>query len=152
MKAIKDVIHIEDTEGGQIVPASGVWWWAGFVTLGVFDDMSQITSSPLWRRANEVALGQLTLMLIAFLATLAICLWWYSRSKLLHRRPALPQLFGFLLFGLGTVAPNAAAKYVVFWAVRDVVVPSSLRVGIGGAAMIAIAYFLVFRRRIRVGL
>jgi hypothetical protein len=54
-------VNVEDTAGGPI-PAKGVWWWAGFVTLGACRDMMEIISSGMWEHELGIALTILMTM------------------------------------------------------------------------------------------
>jgi hypothetical protein len=136
-----------DTEDGGLsrsgvgpIPAKRVWWWAAFVAVeGCF------ALAAAWKDASPKGIA---LSIPSFLIMLAICSWWYSQSKLLRRRAFPVRLFGYLLFGLGTVG---AVVWGVLLAISPLPHPAGEALAVGAcmgacAAMIAGSYFLVFQK------
>ena len=133
-------------------------YFENFILLG---RPTSFGDSELWM---YLAICFLIFMLLAILLTLAIFRWWYSRSKLLGRRSAIPQVFGFLLFGMGTFLTSFLATGEAMDVVRQSdfgrgeippppyfagflthLVTSMLLLFAVAAIMIRIAYSLVFR-------
>ena len=127
-------------------PAKGVWWWIGFMVLGTLGQVRV-------RQVTVTSVAMLLLPMLALLATVVICAWWYSQSKILRRRSIVCRLTGYLLFGLGTVCPISGMVSVVLPIVAEqgnvslamVLLPVSGTLLLGAVA-IAAAYFLVFQR------
>ena len=162
------LIKDSGSQGGP-VRAKWIWWWAGFLTLWTLADYGlkrfvllhgatilDFDGARVW---EQIAIPMLLIKFLGILVTLAICSWWFSRSKLLRRRPTVLQVFGYLFFGLGTFQTSCVGTGLVFdTAVHFVSRGNKGWVGyifrgsqidefiVACAAMIAIAYFLVFRR------
>lgn len=135
-----------DKTGAASTPANGVWWWTAYIAYHFYSEINNIKSSTVWFGNHNVALGYLFFTGLGFLISLAVCTWWYSRSKLLGRRSSVLQALGFLFFAVGTVAPMAITKIVIVTGQTAMTeIWSIVMLAVVSAACIASAYYLVFR-------
>jgi hypothetical protein len=133
-------------------PARGVWWWAGFMAVGLIVQISQ--TGDIGRAPDDVVLEAIGLFLVSYLAITAICAWWFSESKRRCRRGFLLRVIGYLLFASGSLCPVSAAAMAASpilashstAADRTSIIPLALSVGLAGVTLIVVAYFCVFRR------
>jgi hypothetical protein len=137
--------RINTLTSGLPVPAKGVWFWAVVLVLNVMADFQEMD----YLERKEVLLSDsaepnlILIVVIEALVMLAICLWWYLRSLLHGRRALVVQLFGFLLFAIGTIKIRSSLAICLFSRSLHAVDKLFL-----GAVLLAGAYFLVFRKAI----
>jgi hypothetical protein len=141
-------------------PAKGVLWWAACLVIVMGDMLYDMMTHRF--EGHRVPVWVISLTFLSTALGLSICVWWYRQSKLLGRRSVVLRIPGNILFGIGTLllaydpqqlmieafwflypedgrSPQDLSPYGIFMLnLPEILVP---------AAMIIVAYFMVFRSR-----
>lgn len=135
--------------------AQGVWWWIGFLIIGMVGFWTD-PPPPLDTTTPE---SRAICCLLSSLIVIFISCWWYSQSKILPRKGTASRFFGYLLFGIVSISLNSAVvildmPYVKKGSVpRPYLVPFTVAMTfclvcfVFSSLAICAAFFLVFQRR-----